>query len=66
MWDDRDDVFEVRPYTRGGVVHMTGLTYHMRSLYYSDWVALLALVVVVFMPPISAVAEDIRLRQRQT
>ncbi len=39
---------------------MTGLKHHMRSLYYSGWVALLALVFVVFMFPTgSAAAEDI-------
>jgi molybdate transport system substrate-binding protein len=39
---------------------MKGLTYHMRLLSYSGWVALLALVIVMFMSPIdSAAGEDI-------
>jgi molybdate transport system substrate-binding protein len=39
---------------------MKGLTYHMRLVSYSGWVALLALVVVMFMSPIdSAAGEDI-------
>jgi molybdate transport system substrate-binding protein len=39
---------------------MTGLTHHMQSLYYSGWVALLALVVLVFMSQTDpAAAEDI-------
>ncbi len=39
---------------------MTGLRHHMRSLYYSGWVALFALVIVVCMSSIgSAAAEDI-------
>ena len=59
-WDYRGYESGDMRYTRGGVAHMTGLKHHRWSLYSSGWVALLALVFMVFMFPTGSPAvEDI-------